>query len=166
MFKEQKNPWVPYSPYVSKFNENREAPADEVVVELEDDYEDDDTFKKRQDSVYPYQADPSTYSSQIYSPGGRSMHSRQLYSNSQPQQQQHQQQLYKEQRQLPEEEEEEDEQTDNQANIETNILQLLLIFFIYRRFSRSLQLGGLWSVLDWRSHQGIRQSKLCYQLRK
>ena len=122
LFKEQKNPWVPYSPYVSKFNENREAPTDEVVVELEDDYEDDDTFKKRQDSVYPYQADPSTYSSQIYSPGGRSLHSRQLYSNSQPQQQQQQQQqLYQEQRQLPEEEEEEEEQTDNQANIKNFI---------------------------------------------
>ena len=25
-----------------------------------------------------------------------------------------------------------------------------------------MQLGGLWSVLDWMSHQGIRQSKLCY----
>ena len=36
---------------------------------------------------------------------------------------------------------------------------------IYRRFSRSVQLGGLGSVLDWRSHQGIRQSKLCYPLR-
>ena len=28
---------------------------------------------------------------------------------------------------------------------------------IYRRFSRSVQLGGLGSVLDWRSHQGIRR---------
>ena len=36
---------------------------------------------------------------------------------------------------------------------------------IYRRFSRSMQLGGLRSVLDRRSHQGIRQSKLCYPLR-
>ena len=36
---------------------------------------------------------------------------------------------------------------------------------IHRRFSRSMQLRGLGSVLDWRSHQGIRQSKLCYPLR-
>ena len=28
-----------------------------------------------------------------------------------------------------------------------------------------MQLGGLGSVLDWRSHQGIRQSKLCNPLR-
>ena len=39
------------------------------------------------------------------------------------------------------------------------------IVFIYRRFSRSVQLGGLRSVLDWRSHQGMRQSKLCYSLK-
>ena len=32
--------------------------------------------------------------------------------------------------------------------------------YIYRRFSRSMQLGGLGSVLDWRSLQGVRQSKL------
>ena len=36
---------------------------------------------------------------------------------------------------------------------------------IYRQFSRSVQLGGLWSALDQRSHQGIRQSKLCYPIR-
>ena len=38
----------------------------------------------------------------------------------------------------------------------------VILWCIHRRFSRSIQLGGLGSVLDWRSHQGIRQSKLCY----
>ena len=37
---------------------------------------------------------------------------------------------------------------------------------IYRRFLRSMQLGGLGSVQDWRSHQGIRQSKLYWSLNK
>ena len=36
---------------------------------------------------------------------------------------------------------------------------------IKRWFSGNVQLGGLWSVPDWRSRQGIRQSKFCYLLR-
>ena len=36
---------------------------------------------------------------------------------------------------------------------------------IYRRFLRSMQLEGLGSVIDRRSHQGLRQSKLRYPLR-
>ena len=63
LFQEQKNPWVPYNPYVSKFNENPTptaststlSDADEGIVELDDEYveEDEDTFRKRQDLVNP-----------------------------------------------------------------------------------------------------------------
>ena len=49
---------------------------------------------------------------------------------------------------------------------ETPLTCLICPGGIYRRFSRSMQLGGLGSVLDWRSLQGIRQSKLCSWLDK
>ena len=73
LFQEQKNPWVPYNPYVSKFNEIPTQPAststlsdaDEGIVEVDDEYveEDEDTFRKRQDLV-----NPNSY-------GGRQTHS-------------------------------------------------------------------------------------------
>ena len=54
LFQEQKSPWLPYSPYVSKFTDTTDPAKDDT-----DDYEvDDDTFRKRQDFSYP----PPVYS--------------------------------------------------------------------------------------------------------
>jgi hypothetical protein len=53
LFHEQKNPWLPYSPYVNKFTENGEPSKDEVVEADEDYDEDEATFRKRQDVFYP-----------------------------------------------------------------------------------------------------------------
>ena len=51
------------------------------------------------------------------------------------------------------------------SNLLSQVLLKKLFLGINRRFLRSMQLGGLGSVLDWRCNQGIRQSKLCYSLR-
>ena len=52
--------------------------------------------------------------------------------------------------------------TKHQSAYLVNFRECFFRFIIYRG---SRQLGGLRSVIDWRSHQGLRQSKLCYPLR-